>query len=223
MKLAAVIVIRKDSVRIQHKSRKKINGQSLVERKISQLKKVKSLNEIYLGTNDLSLKKLSKKYKINFIERENKYCDEKKTTENDMVKNMLKFVDADIILWAHPTNPFIDHEIYEKAIRIFKKSIKKYDSLFSATLIKNHFWNHKKKPINHNPFSKKHVVASKLPAIFAQNGGIFIRFKKDMIKDGRFIGNKPHIFSVNEIQGWDLDHPWQLETARTLVKFKYTI
>jgi len=223
MKLAAVIVIRKDSVRIQHKSRKKINGQSLVERKISQLKKVKSLNEIYLGTNDLSLKKLSKKYKINFIERENKYCDEKKTTANDMVKNMLKFVDADIILWAHPTNPFIDHEIYEKAIRIFKKSIKKYDSLFSATLIKNHFWNHKKKPINHNPFSKKHVVASKLPAIFAQNGGIFIRFKKDMIKDGRFIGNKPHIFSVNEIQGWDLDHPWQLETARTLVKFKYTI
>ena len=223
MKLAAVIVIRKDSVRIQHKSRKKINGQSLVERKISQLKKVKSLNEIYLGTNDLSLKKLSKKYKINFIERENKYCDEKKTTANDMVKNMLKFVDADIILWAHPTNPFIDHEIYEKAIRIFKKSIKKYDSLFSATLIKNHFWSHKKKPINHNPFSKKHVVASKLPAIFGQNGGIFIRFKKDMIKDGRFIGNKPHIFSVNEIQGWDLDHPWQLETARTLVKFKYTI
>jgi len=223
MKLAAVIVIRKDSVRIQHKSRKKINGQSLVERKISQLKKVKSLNEIYLGTNDLSLKKLSKKYKINFIERENKYCDEKKTTANDMVKNMLKFVDADIILWAHPTNPFIDHEIYEKAIRIFKKSIKKYDSLFSATLIKNHFWNHKKKPINHNPFSKKHVVASKLSAIFDKNGGIFIRFKKDMIKDGRFIGNKPHIFSVNEIQGWDLDHPWQLETARTLVKFKYTI
>ena len=221
MKLAAVIVIRKDSVRIQHKSRKKINGQSLVERKISQLKKVKSLNEIYLGTNDLSLKKLSKKYKINFIERENKYCDEKKTTANDMVKNMLKFVDADLILWAHPTNPFINHVIYEKAIKLFKKSSKKFDSLFSATIIKNHFWNQKIKPINHKPFSKKHVVSSKLPAIFAQNGGIFIRYKKDMIKDGRFVGNKPLIFTMNEIEGWDLDHPWQLEVARTLVKFKY--
>ena len=42
-----------------------------------------------------------------------------------------------------------------------------------------------------------------------------------MIKDGRFIGNKPYIFGVNEIEGWDLDHPWQLEVARTLVKFKY--
>ena len=78
-----------------------------------------------------------------------------------------------------------------------------------------------KKPINHKPFSKKHVVASKLPAIFAQNGGIFIRLKKDMIKDGRFVGNKPYIFTVNEIEGWDLDHPWQLEVARTLVQFKY--
>ena len=65
------------------------------------------------------------------------------------------------------------------------------------------------------------MVASKLPAIFAQNGGIFIRFKKDMIKDGRFVGNKPYIFTVNEIEGWDLDHPWQLEVARTLVQFKY--
>ena len=78
MKLAAVIVSRKDSVRIQYKSRKKIKDQSLVERKISQLKKVKSLDEIYLGTNDLSLKKLSKKYKIKFIKRKHKYCDEKK-------------------------------------------------------------------------------------------------------------------------------------------------
>ena len=221
MKLAAVIVSRKDSVRIQYKSRKKIKDQSLVERKISQLKKVKSLDEIYLGTNDLSLKKLSKKYKIKFIKRKHKYCDEKKTSANEMVKNMLSFVDADIILWAHPTNPFINHEIYEKVIRLFKKSSKKFDSLFSATVIKNHFWSHQKKPINHKPFSKRHVVASKLPAMFAQNGGIFIRFKKDMIKDGRFIGNKPYIFGVNEIEGWDLDHPWQLEVARTLVKFKY--
>ena len=109
---------------------------------------------------------------------------------------------------------------YMKRLLGYLKSSKKFDSLFSATVIKNHFWNHKK-PINHKPFSKKHVVASKLPAIFSQNGGIFIRFKKDMIKDGRFVGNKPYIFQMNEIEGWDLDHPWQLEVAKTLVKYKY--
>ena len=89
MKIAAIIVSRKNSVRIQNKSRKKIKNQNLVERKIYQLKKVESLDEIYLGTNDLGLKKLTKKYKINFVKRENKYCDEKTTANVKMVKNML--------------------------------------------------------------------------------------------------------------------------------------
>ena len=31
------------------------------------------------------------------------------------------------------------------------------------------------------------------------------------------------MFKMDEIQGWDLDHPWQLEMARTLVKHKYKI
>ena len=103
----------------------------------------------------------------------------------------------------------------------FSKSMKKYDSVFSVTEIRNHFWSHKKKPINHNPSAKKHVVASKLEPVLGQNGAIFIRHKKDMIKDGSFIGKKPKIFKMNEIIGWDLDHPWQLDLARALVKLKY--
>ena len=31
-----------------------------------------------------------------------------------------------------------------------------------------------------------------------------------MLKDGRFVG-KPTMFTMNEIQGWDLDYPWQLD------------
>ena len=47
MKIAAVIVSRKNSERILHKSRKKIKNLSLIERKIIQLKKVKNLDKIY--------------------------------------------------------------------------------------------------------------------------------------------------------------------------------
>ena len=111
-------------------------------------------------------------------------------------------------------------KLYNKAINIFKRS-KKYDSLFSVTTLKIISGAIKKKPINHKPFAKKHVISNKLPPVYSQNGGIFIRFKKDMIKDGGFIGKKPLIFEMNEIQGWDLDHPWQLEVARLLVKFKH--
>jgi len=221
MKIVAVIVVRKGSKRILNKSKKKINNITLIERKISQLKKVKKIKKIYLGTNDLSLKKLTKKYNINFVQREDKYCNEKKTDAKKMVKNMLQYVNGDIILWAHPTNPFVDEKFYTGAISLFLKSMKKYDSVFSVTEIRNHFWSHIGKPINHNPSAKKHVVASKLEPVLGQNGAIFIRHKKDMIKDGSFIGKKPKIFKMNEIIGWDLDHPWQLDLARALVKYKY--
>ena len=67
---------------------------------------------------------------------------------------------------------------------------------------------------------QKTFSCKKTKPIFSQNGGIFIRFKKDMLKDGRFVG-KPTMFTMNEIQGWDLDYPWQLDLARSLVKFKH--
>ena len=70
MRIAAVIVSRKSSKRIPHKSKKKIQNFNLIERKIIQLKKVKKFDKIYLGTNDISLKKIAKKYKIYFVKRE---------------------------------------------------------------------------------------------------------------------------------------------------------
>ena len=60
MKIAAIIVNRKGSKRIDNKAWQKINGVSLIERKISQLKKVKGLNNIYVGTDDLRIKKICK-------------------------------------------------------------------------------------------------------------------------------------------------------------------
>ena len=142
--------------------------------------------------NDISLKKIAKKYKIYFVKREEKYCDEKKTNATDMIKNMVSFVDAEIILWAHSTNPFIDQNLYTDAINLFKKSLKKKDSLFSATVLKNHFWDQNKKPLNHNPFAKKHLVAKKLKPIFSQNGGIFIRFKKRYVKGWKICWKKTY-------------------------------
>ena len=59
-----------------------------------------------------------------------------------------------------------DYKLYGSAINLFKKSIKKYDSLFSATILKNHFWDQNKLPLNHDPFAKKHIVAKNLNQFF---------------------------------------------------------
>jgi CMP-N-acetylneuraminic acid synthetase len=221
MKIVSITVTRKDSVRIPNKAQQKINSHTLLERKVIQLKKVKYLNQIIIGSNDEKILNFCKKYDVTFVKRDEKFCNEELTTPNEMIKNMLNYVNADVVVWSHLTNPFISEFHYNEAINIFLKNKKKNDSLFSVSEQKVHFWSQKKEPINHNPFGNKHVVARDLPSIYKQNGGIFIRHKNEMLKDGRFIGNKPFMYIMDEITGWDLDYRWQLEAARHLVKKKF--
>lgn len=221
MDISAVIIGRKGSKRIPSKMWQKINNFSLIEWKIKQLKKTK-VKRIYVGSDDIKLKKICEKYKVIFILRKNKYCDEKKTTPNEMVKNMLAHVKGDYVLWAHPTNPLISSKIYNKAINFYiqKSSTLKKNSLFSATKLQDHFWSSSKKPINYSLNSKIHVVAKKLKPLYRQNGGIFIRRKNEMEKDGLFVGKKPLLFSMDEISGWDINYPWELVVAKILLRNK---
>jgi CMP-N-acetylneuraminic acid synthetase len=217
MNITAVIVSRKGSKRIPNKAWEGLDNLPLIERKIIQLSKVSSVQTIVVGSNDTNIKPLAEKYNIQFIQREEKFCDEKSSTPNDMIRNMLSYFESDGVLWAHLTNPFITEYHYTEAIKLFNENKNEYDSVFSAVELKDHFWQDKTTPLNHNPFSSKHVVARDLKPVYKQNGGIFIRHKKDMIVDGRFIGNRPLMYVMNEVEGWDLDYPWQLETAKALI------
>jgi CMP-N-acetylneuraminic acid synthetase len=217
MKISAVIIARKNSTRIKKKLYQKIYGKTLIENKITQLLKT-NVNEVIVGSDDENLFKVCKKYgkKVIFFKRDNRFCDEKSTTVNEMVSNMLGFFKTDVVLWAHPTNPFINKNHYNEALRIFKKKYPKIDSLFSVTEINDYFWGSNKKPLNHNPQEKTHTLLStkKIKPIFVDNGGIFIREHKKMIKDGRFWGKKGEMYIMNSRDGWDINTPWDLEVCQ---------
>ena len=126
MKISAVIIARKNSTRIKKKLYQKIHGKTLIENKITQLLKT-NINEVIVGSDDEKLFEVCKKYgkKVIFFKRENRFCDEKSTTVNEMVSNMLGFFKTDVVLWAHPTNPFINKNHYNEALSIFQKKYPK--------------------------------------------------------------------------------------------------
>jgi len=224
MKISAVIIARKGSKRLKNKMYQKFFGSSLIENKIKQLIK-SNVDEIIVGSNDQKLKKICEKFnnkKIIFIKREEKYCDEKSTTPNEMIKNMLSLFDTDLVLWAHLTNPFTNEKHYNEALKIYNKlNKKKYDSLFSATMVADYFWDQNKKPLNHNPLEKSHTLLStgKIKPLYTDNGAVFIRRHKDMIKDGRFWGKKGFMYIMNYLNGWDINTKWDLESSQ-LKSFK---
>ena len=212
MKILGIIVCRKDSRRLPDKTWKSFQGKSLLENKISQLSRVPSLDGLVVGSNCERVSKFCKDNNVNFVPREDYYCDETKCTANEMIKDMLSKVDCDVILWAHLTNPFITAEHYEEAIQLYKSQ--KKDSVFSVSEIKTHLWNSQQQPINHDPWSTNHTVAADLEPYYKQNGGIFIRSKIDMESDGRFIGDNPYMYVMSEQAGWDIDEQWQLGFAQ---------
>ena len=118
MRISAVVIARKNSVRLKRKMYQKFFGISLIEHKIKQLLKT-NVNNIFIGSDDSRLHKICHKYgkKVIFIKREIKFCDEKSTTPNEMIKNILGMIDTDIVMWAHPTNPLTNQNHYNKALK----------------------------------------------------------------------------------------------------------
>ena len=118
-KITAVVIARKGSKRLPGKMYRKFNGKSLIQLKIEQLLK-SNVDEIAVGSDDKKLEKICNNFnskKIKFYLRKKKFCDEISTTPNEMIKNMLSFFKSDIILWAHPTNPFTNHNHYNDSIK----------------------------------------------------------------------------------------------------------
>lgn len=215
--LTAVVVVRKGSKRIPDKGKQLINGETLVERKLKQLLKVKTIDKVVLGSDDVYWDGICDKLGVEFKLRDEVYCDEVSSTPNDMVRDMLSKImhHSEYVLWAHPTNPFIDESQYSHAINQFHNAQEVgYDSLFSASRMFGHFWTEQTIPINYNPMSPVHVVAKDLPPVFSQNGGIFIRDIRSMHTDGAFIGHRPYMMQMQRITGWDIDEPWELEFAQ---------
>ena len=54
---------------------------------------------------------------------------------------------AVLVTFINVTNPLADSKIYDNAVKLYKKNINKYDSLLSATEVRENFF-YKKKPLN---------------------------------------------------------------------------
>ena len=98
------------SERIKNKNIKKLNGLPLIEYTLNFLKKNKIDKNIFLSTESFGIKKISKKYNINIINRPRKLC-KKYTSTEDVLLDALKKIDFkkkgyEWIVTLQPTSPF---------------------------------------------------------------------------------------------------------------------
>lgn len=220
MRVSAVIPVRKGSTRVKDKNIKPFNGSSLLENKINQLKKVKSIDSIIVSTDSDKMLQIAKNCNVIGVRRPEEYCDEKTKSFNDVVRYIANNeVNTEIMMWVPCVCPIISSiriaEGIEKFWEILDGKIDA-DSIATAALIKEYLFD-ENGPINFSV--ENHVPSQKLPDWHYITNGFFIARREDMAKWGFVYGPNPFLFEVNKFEAIDIDDDYDFAMAEFAMNY----
>jgi len=210
--LTAVVTIRKGSERVKNKNFKTFAGKNLLKHKIEVLKEVKGIDDIIINTDSDEAIKTAKDYGVNFEKRED-YFASSECSNSEFWENIGQNTKSKLILFTHCTNPLIKPKIYEDIIEIFKKN--KNDSINSVSEVKEYLYLDNK-PLNFN--STKAPNSQNLPDVVKLNFAINILSTDLMVKKKSLVGDNPHFYKLNSIEGYDINTEFEFEYAEYLFK-----
>lgn len=202
MSIKALIAVRSGSQRVKNKNLRPFAGSTLLELKISQLKRIPLLDGIVVNSNDDEMLKIASNMGCEAVKRDQYYASNE-VSMSDVYQNMAENTDTDTIAYINVTNPLLEDETIIKAIEMYYKQRGVYDSLNSAHLIKEFLFKDNL-PIN---YDLRHQPRSQdLPDIMALNFAVNILERKTMIENKNVVGMTPYLFCIDELEATDIDN-----------------
>ncbi|MBR1603521.1 MAG: hypothetical protein IJ667_08785 [Synergistaceae bacterium] len=209
MSIKALVAVRSGSVRVANKNIRPFAGSNLLEIKLRQLKKLKSLDGVVVNSNDDEMLKIAEDLGCEPVKRDEYYASNY-VSMSEVYKNMAENFNADIVVYANCTNPLLNSSTLESAINFYLENINKYDSVNSAHLIKE-FMFKDNKPIN---YDLQHQPRSQdLPDIAALNFAFNILDRETMIDNKNVVGTRPYIYIIDRLEATDIDDPIDFDFA----------
>ena len=227
MKIIAVIPARAGSRGIKNKNIIKLNKKSLIEYTFLAATK-SNLKDIFLITDCMKTKKISKKYKIN-----NKYTRPKNLSGDKIsfIETFLHFnkwlkikkISYDYLVVLQPTSPLRNYKDINNCLKIIKK--KKPLSLFSiSSSLENPF-----EAIDLRNKKWKYVIKRKKMTTrrqdfkinsFFENGAIYIAHKNLLNKKKLYSNNKHINYIMPKIRSFDINDIEDLKVCNAILKSK---
>ena len=210
MKTIAMIPIKLNNERIPGKNVKKFSdGTPLIKLIQKTCLKVEDIDEVYIYcSNDAVCDYLEERVK--FLKRP-EYLDGNACNCNDIIREFIKVVDADIYVVSHATGPFTKSESIKDCITAVKSG--KYDSAFLAKKIQEFLWQ-EGKAMN---FDIRHFPRTQdLVPIYSEAPGAYVFSKETFEKYNRRVGIKPYIKEISEVESRDIDYPEDFEIANAI-------
>lgn len=199
MRVVAVVPIKLNSVRLPEKNIKSFsNGRPLCHYILTTLINIDGIDEVYVYCSDEEIKKYIPD-EVRFLKRSSE-LDQDTTKMNEVLKNFVEEVSADIYVMTHTTAPFVRKESIENGLKSVIES--GYDSAFAVKRLQDFLWKNGE-PFNYDLDNIPRT--QDLEPIYEETSGFYI-FKKNVLTDyNRRIGQKPYMVEVSEIEGIDID------------------
>lgn len=171
----------------------------------------KIIDEVYIYCSDEAVKKYILP-SVKFLKRP-EYLNGDNINANDIIREFMKTVEADIYVNAHTTSPFAKPETIDDCVRHVIS--KKYDSAFCAEAIRTFIWENGK-PINFDP---DHFPRTQdLPLVYGETSIAYVFTKESFEKHNRRLGSHPYIKEVDKIEAMDIDYPEDFEICNAIYK-----
>lgn len=216
--IGVVIPVRLGSSRVKEKAILPFSDTNLLEWKIRQLKEVISEKNIFISTESDKLKEIALKNNVQIHHRDFYLADGHKASFSEVITGIVKHIPFEHIAWVTAVVPLMSPIEYKNAFEKYIQHVIKEkinDSLFSANLLKEYFWNDER-PINYDA-NKNHTISQQLPNIYRVTNGLYMRDKKSILEEKYFLGQNPYKFVVSKIAGIDIDEIEDYRIARNLL------
>ena len=210
--ISALIAVRAGSKRVLNKNIRPFANKNLLEIKINSIKKVKSIKEVFVSSDDDNMLKIAKDLGATPIKRDEYYASDF-VPMSEVYVHMAQNLNCKHIAYLNVTSPLLSHKTLEECIKKYKMLDEKYDSLATVNLVKEYMWLNGK-AINYDP--NNHPRSQDLPNIYSLNFAACILPRETMIKRRNIIGNNFYKFVTSQEESTDIDTMLDFKIAEFL-------
>ena len=209
--ITAIIPVRSGSERCPNKNTRSFGDSNLLKMKIDLLKTVPEISKIVVSSSDENMLFIAREAGVHLHVRDPIFSTSR-TTGSEVFKCLADSIDTPVMMYVHCVAPFVQARTYSAMIAAYRER-HEYDSVVSCKNIKEFLWMNSA-PINY--CASDHPQSQLLPDVFAPSFGANI-LQTNLARELRsIIGMKPLFFQLSQLEGIDIDTPFDFITAKLL-------
>lgn len=210
--VAAVVPAKGTSSRVPGKNIKLLGDKPLYLHIVDTLLSCATIDNVYLDTESEEVKTLLGDRPVYWIKRDPKLASNATDGNTLLLYEASQITDADIIVQALPTGPFLSRKSIDETVYSLVKD-RALESTFTVLKSRNYTWNHNGTP-NYNIDKIPNSVDLQSTIIEAMN--LYAIRREALLSLKRRIGNKFHMQEISEIEATDIDTPEDFMIAEAI-------